>query len=78
MLDPQDSAHTQQSLYRRIGGYDTIAAFVHDLMRRLRSDAALAVYWKGIGEDSARRGDQLLIDFLCAAFEGPVYYAGVT
>jgi hemoglobin len=76
MLDPQNSAYAQQSLYRRLGGYETIAAFVHDLMPRLRSDAALAVYWKGISKDSARRGDQLLIDFLCAAFEGPVYYAG--
>jgi hemoglobin len=76
MLDPQDSAYTQQSLYRRLGGYDAIAAFVHDLMPRLRSDAVLAVYWKGIGEDSGRRGDQLLIDFLCAAFEGPVYCMG--
>ena len=76
MLDPQGSAHTQQSLYKRLGGYDAIAGFVHDLMPRLRSDAALSVYWKGISEDSARRGDQLIIDFLCAAFEGPVYYMG--
>jgi len=76
MLDPQDSAHTQQSLYKRLGGYDAIAGFVHDLMPRLRSDAALSVYWKGISEHSARRGDQLIIDFLCAAFEGPVYYMG--
>jgi hemoglobin len=76
MLDPEGSAHTQQSLYKRLGGYDVIATFVHDLMPRLRTDAALAVYWKGISEDSARRGDQLLIDFICAAFEGPVYYAG--
>jgi hypothetical protein len=47
MLDPQESAHTQQSLYKRLGGYDVIAAFVHDLMPRLRGDATLAVYWKG-------------------------------
>lgn len=76
MFDPQESDHTQQSLYKRLGGYDEIAAFVHDLMPRLRSDATLSVYWKGISEDSARRGDQLIIDFLCAAFEGPVYYMG--
>jgi hemoglobin len=76
MLDPEASAHTQQSLYKRVGGYDVIAAFVHDLMPRLRTDPALGVYWKGISEDSARRGDQLLIDFICAAFEGPVYYSG--
>ena len=76
MLDPQGGAHTQQSLYKRLGGYDVIAAFVADLMPRLRSDAALGVYWKGISDDSARRGDQLLVDFNCSAFEGPVYYAG--
>jgi len=76
MLDPDASAHTQQSLYRRLGGYDVIAAFVHNLMPRLRDDPTLWVYWKGVSDDSARRGDQLIIDFLCAAFEGPVHYAG--
>jgi hemoglobin len=76
MLDPENSTHTQQSLYKRLGGYDLIAAFVHDLMPRLRTDSVLAVYWKGISESSAQRGDQLLIDFISAAFEGPTYYAG--
>jgi hemoglobin len=41
----------------------------------LRSDPTLWVYWKGISDDSAQRGDKLLIDFIAAAFEGPVYYA---
>ena len=76
MLDPEASAHTQQPLYKRLGGYDVIAAFVHDLMPRLRVDPVLAVYWKGKSEGSARREDQLLVDFICSAFEGPVYYAG--
>jgi hemoglobin len=76
VLDPEASAHRQQSLYQRLGGYDVLAAFVHDLMPRLRHDPTLWVYWKGISDDSARRGDQLLLDFLCAAFEGPVHYAG--
>lgn len=76
MLDPEKSAYTQQSLYERLGGYDVIATFVHDLMPRLRTDPVLAVYWKGISDDSACKGDQLLIDFICAAFEGPVHYAG--
>src|SRR3954452_22864202 len=76
MLDPEGTAHTQQSLYKRLGGYDVIAAFVHELMPRLRADSTLGVYWKGISEHSAQRGDQLIIDFLCAGFEGPVYYSG--
>jgi hemoglobin len=76
MLDPDKSAHMQHSLYQRLGGYDMIAAFVYDLMPRLRRDATLGVYWKGISDHSAQRGDQLIIDFLCAAFEGPVHYMG--
>lgn len=76
MLDPERSSHTRQSLYARLGGYDGIGRFVHELMPRLRQDPKLAVYWKGKSLDSRRRGDKLLTDFLCAAFEGPVDYFG--
>jgi hemoglobin len=76
MMDPEGSAYAQASLYQRLGGYDAIAAAVADLMPRLRNDPKLWVYWKGKSLDSRRKGDQLLIDFLCAAFGGPVFYAG--
>jgi hemoglobin len=76
MSGQQTSANTEGSLYARLGGYDAIAAAVADLMPRLRSDRKLWVYWKGKSLESRRRGDQLLIDFLCAAFGGPVFYAG--
>ena len=76
MMDPVTSANARESLYKRLGGYDAIAAFVGDLMPRLYNDPTLWVYWKGKSVDSRRRGEQLLIDFLCAAFEGPVFYAG--
>jgi hemoglobin len=76
MLDPTDSAHTQEPLYKRLGGYDAIVAFVADLMPRLYNDPTLWVYWKGKSFDSRRRGEQLLVDFLCAAFGGPAFYAG--
>jgi hemoglobin len=75
MLDPHDPAH-QAPLYKRLGGYDAIAAFVADLMPRLYNDSTLWVYWKGKSLDSRRRGEQLLVDFLCAAFGGPAFYAG--
>jgi hemoglobin len=76
MLDPENSAHTRQSLYARLGGYDGITRFVHELMPRLRADPKLWVYWKGKSLDSRRRGDKLMTDFLCAVFEGPVDYFG--
>jgi hemoglobin len=76
MSDQEASTDTGASLYRRLGGYDAIAAAVADLMPRLRGDPKLWVYWKGKSLESRQRGDQLLVDFLCAAFGGPVFYAG--
>jgi hemoglobin len=76
MSDQQAVANTADTLYVRLGGYDAIAAAVANLMPRLREDPKLWVYWKGKSLESRRRGDQLLIDFLCAAFGGPVFYAG--
>lgn len=75
MLDPENSS-VRESLYKRLGGYDAIAAFVADLMPRLYDDPTLWVYWKGKSVDSRRRGEQLLVDFLCSAFGGPAFYAG--
>ena len=76
MSGQQAFANTGDLLYARLGGYDAIAAAVTNLMPRLLSDPKLWVYWKGKSLQSRRRGDQLLIDFLCAAFGGPVFYAG--
>jgi hemoglobin len=76
MLDPDNSAHTQQSLYLRLGGYDVLAAFVSELMPRLRHDAKIGVYWKGKSFDGQHREDKLLVDFLGSAFGGPVFYPG--
>lgn len=76
MLDPDNSAHAQQSLYLRLGGYDVLAAFVRELMPRLRQDAKIGVYWKGKSLDGQHREDKLLVDFLGSAFGGPVFYPG--
>lgn len=76
MLDPDASTHTQETLYKRLGGYDAIAAAVADLMPRLYNDPTLWIYWKGKSVDSRRKGEQLLVDFLCSAFGGPAYYSG--
>jgi hemoglobin len=70
MMDPD------APLYQRLGGYDAIAAFVDDLLPRLLGDARIAVYWKGKCKDSLRRDRQLIVEFLCSAFGGPVQYLG--
>jgi len=68
MLDPE------KSLYHRLGGDDPIAAFVDDLLPRLLADSQLGIYWKGKCKDSLTKERQILVDFLCAAFGGPVHY----
>jgi hemoglobin len=64
------------TLYKRLGGYDAIAAVADNLLPRLMADARLGRFWQHRGEDGVRREKQLLIDYLCAAAGGPLYYVG--
>jgi truncated hemoglobin YjbI len=60
------------TLYKRLGGYDAIAAVCDDLLPRLIGDAQLARFWQNRAEDSLRREKQLLVNFLCACSGGPL------
>ncbi|MFB3765484.1 MAG: group 1 truncated hemoglobin [Methanotrichaceae archaeon] len=64
------------SLYERLGGYNTIAAIVDDLMRRMGSDQKLAKYFVGHGNDSLKNLRQLQVNMICEATGGPCYYTG--
>jgi hemoglobin len=67
---------TGSSLYKRLGGYDAIAAVADDLLGRMAADPQLKVYSRGQSNDTKKRQRQLLVDFLCAAFGGPAIYTG--
>ena len=67
---------SDQTLYQRLGGYDSIAAVAGDLLPRLMGDSLLSRFWNNRGEDGIRREKQLLIDFLCANSGGPLTYVG--
>ena len=46
-------------------------------MDRLQHDPQLGRFWQHRGEDGRlKRERQLLVDFLCAATGGPMYYRG--
>ena len=64
------------TLYKRLGGYDAIAAVADNLLARLMADPQLGRFWKHRGDDGVRREKQLLIDYLCASAGGPLYYVG--
>ncbi len=67
---------SEATLYQRLGGYDAIAAVCADLITRLRADAQLGRFWQYRGEDGIKREYQLLVDYLCNAAGGPMYYTG--
>ncbi len=67
---------SEPTLYQRLGGHDAIAAVCADLLPRLQADSLLGRFWQHRGEDGIRREYQLLVDFLCNAAGGNVYYTG--
>lgn len=67
---------TNASLYKRLGGYNVIAALVDDLMMRMTADPKLARYFAGHSEDSKRRLRQLQVDMICQVTGGPCFYFG--
>lgn len=74
----QNSAHPQEaaSLYKRLGGYDSLAAVTDDFVGRLVADKQLTRFFNGVSTDSRKRIRQLVLDQLCAATGGPCIYIG--
>ena len=64
------------TLYKRVGGYDAIAAVTDDFIGRLATDAQLGKFFAGHATDSTQRIRQHVVDFLCAATGGPCVYKG--
>ena len=67
---------SDKPLYERLGGYDAIAAVTDDLMVRIKNDDKLRRFYDHRGADGIAREQQLLVDFLCMASQGPMVYTG--
>ena len=70
--------HAQQAptLYKRLGGYDALAAVTDDFLGRLATDPQFGRFFVGHSADSIKRIRQLILDQLCAATGGPCLYIG--
>jgi len=68
--------NTTNSLYKRLGGYDAIAAVVDDFVPRLATDPQLARFFAGASKDSQMRIRQHVVDLICNATGGPCLYIG--
>lgn len=71
-----NSAKSQESLYKRLGGYDAIAAVSDDFIGKLSVDKDLSLLLKGLSADSQKKLRQHFVDFLCNATGGPCLYLG--
>ena len=78
-LAPHQQAAARQSgdtLYKRLGGYDAVAAVADDFIGRLANDKQLGRFLTGLSEDSKKRLRQLIVDQFCAVTGGPCLYVG--
>jgi hemoglobin len=66
------------ALYKRLGGYDAIAAVTDDFLGRLLAEPRLAKFFTGASHDSKGRIRQHIVDQLCLATGGPCIYTGRT
>jgi hemoglobin len=75
---PQPSAEETAagSLYKRLGGYDGIAAVMDDFLGRLAADPQLRRFFGGTSADTQRHLRQLFVDQVCALIGGPCHYVG--
>ena len=80
-FSPESSKQAQSSsaapsLYKRLGGYDAIAAVTDDFLGRLAADKQMSRFFVGVSADSLRKLRQHVVDQLCEASGGPCYYFG--
>jgi hemoglobin len=73
---PQTQTASQDSLYKRLGGYDAIAAVTDDFLGRLVTDPKESRFFVGASTDTKARIRQHIVDFLCMATGGPCKYTG--
>src|SRR5882724_12588722 len=64
------------AFYKRLGGYDAIAAVTDDFLGRLAGDKQMSRFFVGVSADSLRKLRQHVVDQLCEASGGPCYYFG--
>ena len=64
------------TLYQRIGGYDTIAGIVDDVLGRMVEDDRLRGHFADLDEDAMRKLRQDTVDFVCEKTGGPCFYTG--
>ncbi len=67
---------SEDTLYRRLGGYDVIAAVIDEFLNRFGRDPELARFGGGRSLASRQRTRQLIVEQICSLAGGPCVYTG--
>jgi hemoglobin len=70
------TSYSQETLYKRLGGYDALAAVTDDFIVRLATNKEISRFFVGLSDDSKTRVRQHIVDFLCNKSGGPCAYVG--
>lgn len=70
------AAQAGANLYKRLGGFDAIAAVVDDFVPRLVTDPQLGRFFVGHGNETKGRIRQMAVELVCQATGGPCIYVG--
>jgi hemoglobin len=73
---PLPQADQQQSLYKRLGGFDALAAVTDDFIGRMTVNPQLKRFFTGFNQGSLTRIREHIVDFLCQTTGGPCKYHG--
>jgi hemoglobin len=73
----QEASAKAPSLYKRLGGYDALAAVTDDFIGRMVADPRLSRFFVGHAKESLDRIRQLIVDQLCNVTGGPCLYIGL-
>jgi hemoglobin len=76
LAQPPQTAAQQPTLYKRLGGYDALAAVTDDFLGRLTADTQLKRFFIGHNTEALKVIRQHIIDFLCQTTGGPCAYHG--
>jgi hemoglobin len=78
ILSASATANAQASnpLYKRIGGYDAIAAVTDDFIGRLVNEPLVSPFFRGHAQSTLAKIRMLVIEQICAASGGPCLYTG--
>src|SRR5579864_3984009 len=73
----EPDASSGPSLYKRLGGYDAIAAVTDDFIARIATDQKLSKFFVNLSDHSKARVRQHVVDLMCATTGGPCVYLGL-